>query len=93
VAGHQRTVDTLAGGGRVDTPTGGGQAGATLRMGINAYAMGEGRIRREPQRGGREDASTEGGGRHRHRKRAAAKAAAVTESRRRRRRWPLLYDT
>jgi hypothetical protein len=27
-------------------------------MGIHAYAMGEGRMRREPQRGGREDAST-----------------------------------
>jgi hypothetical protein len=40
------------------TPAGGGQAGAILRMGIHAYAMGEGRIRREPQRGGREDVST-----------------------------------
>jgi len=28
--------------------------GAILRIGIHAYAMGEGRIRREPQRGGRE---------------------------------------
>jgi hypothetical protein len=41
-------------GGRADTPAGGGQGGAILRMGIHAYAMGEGRIRREPQRGGRE---------------------------------------
>jgi hypothetical protein len=49
MAGHQRTVET---------PVGGGQAGAMLRMGIHAYAMGEGRIRREPQRGGREDVST-----------------------------------
>jgi hypothetical protein len=31
-----------------------------LRMGIHAYAMGEGKIRREPQREGREDASTGG---------------------------------
>jgi len=45
-------------GGRADTPVGGGQGGAILRMGIHAYAMGEGRIRREPQRGGREDVST-----------------------------------
>jgi hypothetical protein len=37
---------------------GGGQGGATLRMGMHAYAMGEGRTRREPQRGGREDAPT-----------------------------------
>jgi hypothetical protein len=58
MAGHQRTADTPAGGGRVDTPAGGGQGGAILRMGIHAYAMGEGRIRREPQRGGREDVST-----------------------------------
>jgi hypothetical protein len=44
-------------GGRADTLAlaGGGQGGAILRMGIHAYAMGEGRIRREPQRGGRED--------------------------------------
>jgi hypothetical protein len=41
-----------------DTPAGGGQAGAALRMGINACAMGGRRMRREPQRGGREDAST-----------------------------------
>jgi hypothetical protein len=27
-------------------------------MGIHAYAMGDERIRREPQRGGREDVST-----------------------------------
>jgi hypothetical protein len=44
-------------GGRADTPAGGGQGGAILRMGIHAYAMGEGRTRREPQRGGREDVS------------------------------------
>ena len=58
MAGHQRTADTPADGGRADTPAGGGQAdtggGAMLRMGIYAYAMGEGRTRREPQRGGRE---------------------------------------
>jgi hypothetical protein len=54
MAGYQRTADTPAGGGRADTPAGGGQGGAILRMGIHAYAMGEGRIRREPQRGGRE---------------------------------------
>jgi hypothetical protein len=56
MAGHQRTADTPAGGGRADTPAGGGQGGegATLRMGTHAYAMGEGRIRRDPQRGGRE---------------------------------------
>jgi hypothetical protein len=58
MAGHQRTADTPAGGGRADTPAGGGQAGAILRMGIHSYVMGEGRIRREPQRGGREDVST-----------------------------------
>jgi hypothetical protein len=45
-------------GGRADTPAGGGQGGAVLRMGVHAHAMGEGRMRREPQRGGREDAST-----------------------------------
>ena len=46
-------------GGRADTPAGRGRGGgAILRMGIHAYAMGEGRIRREPQRGGREDVST-----------------------------------
>ena len=56
-AGGER-ADTPAGGGQADTPAGGGQAGAILRMGIHAYAMGEGRIRREPQRGGREDVST-----------------------------------
>jgi hypothetical protein len=66
MAGHQRTADTPAGGGRADGRTprraedGGG--GALGRMGIHAYAMGEGRIRREPQRGGREDVSTRGGG-------------------------------
>ena len=58
MAGHQRTADTPADGGRADTPAGGGQAdtggGAMLRMGIHACAMGEGRTRREPQRGGRE---------------------------------------
>jgi hypothetical protein len=58
MAGHQRTADTPAGGGRADPPTGGGPAdlgggGAILRRGIHAYAMGEGGIRREPQRGGR----------------------------------------
>jgi hypothetical protein len=58
MAGHQWTADTPAGGGRADTPADGGQAGAILRMGIHSCAMGEGRIRREPQRGGREDAST-----------------------------------
>jgi hypothetical protein len=58
MAGHQRTADTPAGGGRADTPAGGGQAGARLRMDIRAYAMGEGRIWGEPQRGGREDVST-----------------------------------
>ena len=46
MAGHQGTVGIPAGGGRADTPAGGGQvgipAGATLRMGIHAYAMGEG---------------------------------------------------
>jgi hypothetical protein len=62
MAGHQRTADTPAAGGRrtggqADTPAGSGQGGgAILRMGIYAYAMGEGRIRREPQRGGREGA-------------------------------------
>jgi hypothetical protein len=62
MAGHQRTADTPAGGGRAD--------GRTFRRAvdrgvlycgwayIHAYAMGEGRIRREPQRGGREDVST-----------------------------------
>jgi hypothetical protein len=60
MAGHQRTADTPAGGGRADTPAGGGQAGSILRMGIHAHAMGERRIRREPQRGGREDISTPG---------------------------------
>jgi hypothetical protein len=58
MAGHQRTADTPAGGGRADTPADGGQGGAILRVGIHACAMGEGRIRREPQRGGREDVST-----------------------------------
>jgi hypothetical protein len=58
MAGHQRTADIPADGGRADTPAGGGQGGAILRVGIHAYAMGEGRIRREPQRGGREDVST-----------------------------------
>jgi hypothetical protein len=45
-------------GGRADTPAGSGQGGAILRVGIHAHAMGEGRIQREPQRGGREDVST-----------------------------------
>ena len=58
MAGHQRTADTPAGGGRADRRTPRRAAdrgrGAILRMGIHAYAMGEGRIRREPQRGGRE---------------------------------------
>jgi hypothetical protein len=66
-AGHQRTADTPAGGGRAgtpagggqaDTPAGGGQVGAILRMGIYAYAMGEGELWREPQRGGRVQVST-----------------------------------
>jgi hypothetical protein len=48
-------ADIPAGGGQADTPAGGGQAVAILRMGIHACAMGEGRIRREPQRGGRGD--------------------------------------
>ena len=51
-----------AGGGRADTPAGGGQAsipaGVALRMGMHAHATGEGRTRREPQRGGREDVPT-----------------------------------
>ena len=55
MAGHQRTADIPAGCGRADTPAGGGQAGTIIQIGIHAYAMGEGRIRREPQRGGRED--------------------------------------
>jgi hypothetical protein len=58
VTDHQRTADTPADGGRADTPAGGGQAdtrgGAILRMGTHSHAMGKGRIRREPQRGGRE---------------------------------------
>jgi hypothetical protein len=58
MAGHQRTADTPADGGRADTPAGGEQAdtggGAILRIGIHAYAMGEGGIRLEPHRGGRE---------------------------------------
>jgi hypothetical protein len=45
-------------GGWADTPAGGGQGGAILRMGIHSYATGEGVIRREAQRGGREDVST-----------------------------------
>ena len=42
MAGHQRTADT---------PAGGGQAGAILRMGIHTclrYCMGEGGVRRGP---------------------------------------------
>ena len=60
MAGHQRTADTPAGGGRrADTPAGGGQGGAILRMGIHTcLRYGRKRIRREPQRGGREDVST-----------------------------------
>jgi hypothetical protein len=58
MAGHQRTADTPADGGRADTPAGGGQAdtggGAMLRIGMHACAMGEGGTRMEPQRGGRE---------------------------------------
>jgi hypothetical protein len=59
MAGHQRTTETPADGGRADTPAGGGRAGAMLRMGIDARAMGEGRMRREPKRAveaGRKDA-------------------------------------
>ena len=51
MAGHQRTVET---------PVGGGQAGAMLRMGIHAYAMGEGKMWREPQREGRKEVSNRG---------------------------------
>jgi hypothetical protein len=53
-------VDTPAGGGRADTPAGGGQAdkgGGALYYGcayMLTHAMGGGRTRREPQRGGRE---------------------------------------
>jgi hypothetical protein len=58
MAGHQRTADTPEDGGRADTPAGGGQTdtggGAILRICIHAYAIGEGGIRMEPQRGGRE---------------------------------------
>ena len=59
MAGHQRAVDTPAGGGHPDP--GGQRTGGALYYGwayIHAYAMGEGRIRREPKRGGREDVST-----------------------------------
>ena len=35
MAGHRRTADAPAGGGRADAPAGGGQAGAMLRMGIH----------------------------------------------------------
>jgi hypothetical protein len=58
MAGHQRTADTPAGGGRANGRTPrrvADRGGAILRMGINACAMGMGAIRREPQRGGRED--------------------------------------
>jgi hypothetical protein len=41
MAGHLRMADT---------PAGGGQADVILRMGMHAYAMGEGGIWREPQR-------------------------------------------
>jgi hypothetical protein len=45
MAGHQRTAGIPVAGGRADTPAGGGQvgipAGATLRMGTHARAMGE----------------------------------------------------
>ena len=51
----RRAADRRTGGHPGGQRTGGG---AILRMGIHAYAMGEGRIRREPQRGGREDVST-----------------------------------
>ena len=50
MAGHQQTAEAPAGGGRADTPAGSGQAGTMLRMDIDAYATGEGRIWREPQR-------------------------------------------
>ena len=59
MAGHP--ADGGHPGGRRTGGHPGGQrtgGGAILRMGIHAYAMGEGRIRREPQRGGREDVST-----------------------------------
>jgi hypothetical protein len=68
MAGHQRTADTPAGEGRADTPAGEEQVGAILRIGTHAHAMGEGRMRREPQRGGREDLST-GSRNHAHRNR------------------------
>jgi hypothetical protein len=51
----RRAADGRTGGHPGGQRTGGG---ATLRMGMHAHAMGEGRMRREPQRGGREDAST-----------------------------------
>jgi hypothetical protein len=54
-------ADTPAGGGRADGRTLRrvvDRVGAILRMGIHAYAMGVGRMRREPQREGREDVST-----------------------------------
>ena len=62
MAGHQRTADSPAGGGRADGRTprrAADRGGDVLRMGIHAYAMGEGRARREPQSGGREDVPTE----------------------------------
>jgi hypothetical protein len=51
----RRAADGRTGGHPGGQRTGGG---AILRMGIHAYAMREGRTRREPQRGGREDVST-----------------------------------
>jgi hypothetical protein len=45
MAGHQRTADTPAGGGRADGRTprwAADRGGAILRMGIHAYAMGKG---------------------------------------------------
>jgi hypothetical protein len=46
VTGGRRAPRRAAGGGRVDTPAGGGQAvipaGAIVLMGTHAYAMGKG---------------------------------------------------
>jgi hypothetical protein len=62
MAGHQRTADTPAGGGRADGRTHRRAADrGALHYGwacTHAHAMGEGRTRREPRRGGREDAPT-----------------------------------
>jgi hypothetical protein len=60
MAGHQRTADTPAAADGRTPRRAADRGGAIPRMGIHAYAMGEGRIRREPQRGGREDVSTKG---------------------------------